>query len=68
MIRDIKTYIYKHNTVSLSDLKLHFKMETNAIMPILTKLEDKQQIQINKNNCKNCCPSCTNTDLYISSV
>ncbi len=58
MIREIKNYIKERSKVSLSDLKIHFKIDESALIPILKTLEKKQNIIIEKKSCGAGCASC----------
>ncbi len=58
MIREIKQYIKERKVVSLSDLENYTRMEEQALMPILKKLEDKKTIRIEKPDCSLGCSGC----------
>ncbi len=51
MIREIKEYIKERKSLSLEELVIHTKMESSALMPILSQLENKKTIELLKPTC-----------------
>jgi len=45
MLRDVQSYIAQRGTVSIADLSLHFRIDSQAIKPMLTKLSRKGRIR-----------------------
>ncbi len=56
IVTDVQTYLKKTRKVSLSQLSNHFRMDANAIRPILTKLICKGRIRkMDAKKCGGCC-------------
>lgn len=60
MLREVQTYIAQNGTVSVADLSLHFRTESEALKPMLSKLSRKGRIRKLPTAAK-CC-SCTACD------
>ena len=45
MLRDIQTYIASHGTVSIQDLALKFHTDSDALQPMLQRLNRKGRIR-----------------------
>jgi putative ferrous iron transport protein C len=61
MLTDIQTYIATHGTVSMADLSLHFRTNSQALTPMLTKLCRKGRIHKLPTPAK--CADCSCCDL-----
>ncbi len=66
MIREIKEYIKERKSISLEQLIIHTKMESSALMPILTKLENKKTIELFKPSCAS--GGCSGCECAASSI
>ncbi|MGK7947023.1 MAG: FeoC-like transcriptional regulator [Microcystaceae cyanobacterium] len=55
ILTDVQNYLRKYNKASLADLSLHFRMDTDALRPILNKLIRKGRIrQMDSQKCGGC--------------
>jgi putative ferrous iron transport protein C len=61
MLTALQTYIADHGTVSIADLSLHFRTDSQALRPMLTKLSRKGRIRALPAPTK--CSDCTCCDL-----
>lgn len=56
ILTDIQTYLQKYQKASLGELSLHFRIDADALRPLLKKLIRKKRIRLmSGNKCKSCC-------------
>ncbi|MGK7931975.1 MAG: FeoC-like transcriptional regulator [Microcystaceae cyanobacterium] len=55
ILTDVQTYLKKYHKASLSEMSAHFRMDTDALRPILNKLKRKGRIrQMDSEKCGGC--------------
>ena len=56
ILTDIQTYLQKYQKASLGELSLHFRIDADALRPLLNKLIRKKRIRLmSGKKCKSCC-------------
>ncbi len=56
ILTDVQTYLKNSGKASLSELSIHFRMDSDALRPILKKLVNKGRIrQMQGEKCGGCC-------------
>ncbi|MDJ0599701.1 MAG: FeoC-like transcriptional regulator [Crocosphaera sp.] len=56
ILTDIQTYLQQYGKASLSELTIHFRIDADALRPLLKKLIRKKRIRlILGKKCESCC-------------